>query len=114
MNFFSFDLEFDFEFEMYFAVNSCALIVLSFSVFKLNECHPSGAPDSVCDDLVPHHGAQPQTEKSPFVLKGLQGFAIQARLANATSGTIGKFVAKGQEAHTITCFESPDVSPHKN
>ena len=105
---------------MYFAVKSCALVVLSFATFQLNKCHPNGAPVSVCDDLLPHHGVQPQTSKSPFVLKGrpkdhlvieliiestddtpFRGFAIQARPVNATSGTIGKFVGKGHDIQIV-------------
>jgi len=111
---------------MYFAVNLFALVLLSFTTFKASECHRKGAPDSVCEDLLPRHETQPQSSKSPFILKGIpknhsieltikskdgspfRGFAVQARPLNATSGAIGKFVVKGLESHTITCFGSTD------
>ena len=113
---------------MYFAVNLFAFVLLSIAIIKPSECHRNGAPDSVCEDLLPRHETQPQSSKSPFILKAIpknhsieltlkssdnslfRGFAFQARPVNATSVAIGKFVVKDLKSHTITCFGGINVS----
>ncbi|CAG2123563.1 unnamed protein product, partial [Medioppia subpectinata] len=90
------------------------------------ECHPGGAPETVCKGLVPNHLVPSQTAASPYVLVGQQnsdsieliiessqntpfrGFAVQAHLTNGSNGfnsaALGKFVPKDSNIHTINCF----------
>ncbi|CAG2182137.1 unnamed protein product, partial [Oppiella nova] len=92
---------------------------------KVIKCYPTGAPEAVCEGLVPKHGVAPQTSKSPYVLTAHQtngsmieliieshqntpfrGFAIQAHNVNQSNEVIGQFSVQEQDRqhiHTIHC-----------
>jgi hypothetical protein len=87
----------------------------------------SGAPESVCDTMIPEHHSTPQTEPSPYTitpsklkikagdsvqvtLSGtdntkFRGYFIQARVGNTP---IGKF-EKGPEINLVNCGSAVGV-----
>jgi len=108
---------------MYFTARVSFLCAISVLAIGVIECHPGGAPESVCKGLVPNHLVPSQAVPSPYVLVGhensdsieliiespqntpFRGFAIQAHLANGSNGAgVGKFVPKDSNIHTINCF----------
>ena len=109
-------------------VNWCLFFMLNVLAIDRCLCHPTGAPVSVCHDLMPKHKASPQTSSSPFTLTArtlnashlelviegsddtaFKGFVIQAKRANASHEAIGRFVTSDANAKTINCYNQHDV-----
>ncbi|XP_054157961.1 putative defense protein 3 [Oppia nitens] len=107
---------------------SFAVLLSALLVDLLVDCHPTGAPESVCDTLAPSHRVKAQTSPSPYILAGnpnqgsikliiespqntaFRGFAVQAHNANGSSNEpIGRFQAEDPDnTHTINCYGHQD------
>lgn len=103
------------------------------------DAYPRGAPDSVCQTMLPNHGASPQTIESPVTfnvaqgqsfktgdyipvtlkttdVKGFNGFFIQARLVSNPSMIAGMIFSEGLPADmkTVTCGTMQNAVTHSN
>jgi len=96
--------------------------------------YPTGAPEEVCENLVPKHRVKPQTSESPYEVTAtlqnspnqaneveinikspggtpFRGFVIQARLATEQNSTVdGKFKVMDElNSHAVSCSGGVNV-----
>ncbi|CAF0714002.1 unnamed protein product [Brachionus calyciflorus] len=114
-------------------ISKSLIFLLTLSVVL---AYPSGAPDSVCESMVPQHGYDPITsENPPFEIvyskmnhtertllvtiqskeesKRFKGFLIQAR-RDWKGEAIGKWSTEEDNTKTLECFEHEDSAVTHN